>query len=165
MALPEVYLARHGETQWSLSGQHTGLTDLPLTRHGEINAARLGERLQGLTFDHVFTSPLIRAHRTCELAGFGEQAVIDPDLVEWDYGDYEGKTTAEIRAQRPGWQLFRDGCPSGESVEAVSARADRVVAKLRSDGGRTLLFSSGHFIRVLTVRWLGADLLAALGFT
>jgi broad specificity phosphatase PhoE len=155
MALPEVFLARHGETEWSLSGQHTGLTDLPLTHHGEINATRLGERLQGMTFDHVFTSPLKRAMRTCELAGFGDRAVVDPDLVEWDYGAYEGKTTPQIREARPGWQLFRDGCPDGESVNQVVARADRVIAKLRSDQGRTLLFSSGHFLRMLAARWVG----------
>ena len=157
MALPEVFLARHGETEWSLSGQHTGLTDLPLTHHGEINATRLGERLQDLTFDRVFTSPLRRATRTCELAGFGSRAIIDPDLVEWDYGDYEGKTTPQIREGRPDWQLFRDGCPSGESVETVVARADHVIARLRAEIGRTLLFSSGHFLRMLAARWIGAN--------
>src|SRR5712691_6552888 len=107
--LPVVYLARHGETAWSLSGQHTGLTDLPLTERGERNASRLGERLRGLTFAHVFTSPLQRARRTCELAGFGRQAVVDPDLVEWHYGNYEGRTSADILRERPDWQLFRDG--------------------------------------------------------
>src|SRR5436190_4616283 len=114
--LPSAYLARHGETTWSLSGQHTGLTDLPLTERGERNAARLGERLRGLTFARVFTSPLRRASRTCELAGFGDRAEADPDLVEWNYGAFEGKTTAEIYRERPGWRLFRDGCPGGETA-------------------------------------------------
>src|SRR5882762_8808979 len=109
--LPMVYVARHGETAWSITGQHTGLTDIPLTQRGEGNARRLGERLKGLTFARVFTSPLQRARRTCELAGFGDVAVVDPDLVEWNYGEYEGKTTAAIRQQRPGWLIFRDGCP------------------------------------------------------
>ena len=113
--LPIIYVARHGETAWSLSGQHTGLTDLPLTDRGERNAVRLGERLKGLTFAKVFTSPLQRAMRTCELAGFGARAEIDRDLLEWNYGEYEGRRTAEILADRPGWQLFRDGCPGGES--------------------------------------------------
>ena len=113
--LPIIYLARHGETAWSLTGQHTGLTDLPLTERGERNARQLGERLRGLTFAKVYTSPLQRAARTCELAGFGAVAEVDPDLVEWDYGQYEGRRTAEIQAERPDWQLFRDGCPGGES--------------------------------------------------
>ncbi len=155
--LPIVYLARHGETAWSLSGQHTGLTDLPLTPHGELNARRLGDRLKGLTFTKVFTSPLQRAHRTCELAGFGAAAEVDRDLVEWDYGQYEGRTSAEIRRERPTWQLFRDGCPGGESVAQVSARADRVVDRLRAVPGDVLAFSSGHVIRVLAARWLGLD--------
>ena len=124
-SLPIVYLARHGETAWSLTGQHTGLTDLPLTERGERNARRLGERLKGLTFAKVFTSPLQRASRTCELAGFGPAAEVDPNLVEWDYGQYEGRRTSEIRAERPDWQLFRDGCPGGESPKQVAARADR----------------------------------------
>src|SRR4029077_3181125 len=115
--LPVVYLARHGETAWSLSGQHTGLTDLPLTERGERNARSLGERLKGLTFATILTSPLQRASRTCELAGFGAQVAIDPDLVEWDYGQYEGRRSADIRKERPGWQLFRDGCPGGESPD------------------------------------------------
>jgi broad specificity phosphatase PhoE len=154
-ALPKVYLARHGETAWSLTGQHTGLTDLPLTERGEQNARRLGQRLQGMNFTHVRTSPLQRAARTCQLAGFGGVAVVDPDLVEWDYGEYEGLRTAEIRKQRPDWQLFRDGCPGGESVEEIGARADRVVVRMRMNGDNVLLFSSGHFLRVLAARWLG----------
>ncbi|MGB0036808.1 MAG: histidine phosphatase family protein [Candidatus Acidiferrales bacterium] len=152
--LPVLYVARHGETAWSLSGQHTGLTDLPLTPNGERNAKRLGERLKGLTFTKVFTSPLQRASRTCELAGFGSAAEIDRDLVEWDYGQYEGRRSAEIFAERPDWQLFRDGCPGGESPQQVEERADRVVQRIRAVLGNVLLFSSGHFIRVLAARWL-----------
>jgi probable phosphoglycerate mutase len=155
--LPTLYLARHGETAWSLSGQHTGLTDLPLTERGERNARRLGDRLKGLTFAQVFTSPLQRARRTCELAGFGSVARVDPDLVEWNYGAYEGLTTAEIRKQRPDWQIFRDGCPGGEGVADVAARADRVVTRLRAIDGDVLLFSSAHFLRTLGVRWLGLE--------
>jgi broad specificity phosphatase PhoE len=152
--LPVVYVARHGETAWSISGQHTGRTDLPLTPNGERNARRLGERLKGLTFAKVFTSPLQRAARTCELAGFGAVAETDRDLVEWDYGRYEGLRSAEILAERPDWQLFRDGCPGGESPAQVGERADRVVQRLRTLPGNVLLFSSGHFIRVLAARWL-----------
>ena len=152
--LQSVYLARHGETAWSLTGQYTGLTDLPLTERGERNARQLGERLRGLTFAKVYTSPLQRARRTCELAGFGAVAEVDPDLVEWDYGQYEGRRTAEIRAERPGWLLFRDGCPGGESPAQASARADRVVSRVRAVQGDVLLFSSGHFIRVLVTRWI-----------
>ena len=152
--LPTVYVARHGETAWSLSGQHTGFTDLPLTDRGERNASRLGERLKGLTFSQVFTSPLQRAMRTCELAGFGALAEIDRDLLEWNYGEYEGRRTADILADRPGWQLFRDGCPGGESPSQVGARADRVVQRVRAVKDDVLLFSSGHFLRVLAARWL-----------
>jgi broad specificity phosphatase PhoE len=157
---PIVYLARHGETAWTLSGQYTGLTDLPLTERGERNARRLEERLQGLSFTKVFTSPLQRARRTCELAGFGAVAEIDPDLVEWKYGDYEGQYTGEIRAKRPGWELFRDGCPGGESPAQAAARADRVVSRIRAVLGNVLLFSSGHFIRVLATRWIGLEVTA-----
>jgi probable phosphoglycerate mutase len=153
--LPEVYLARHGETPWTVSGQHTGRTDIPLTERGERNARRLGERLGGMSFTHVLTSPLQRARRTCELAGFSAAAVLDPDLLEWDYGAYEGKTTAEVRRGRPDWDLFRDGGPGGEGVADVGARADRVIGRLRDLAGDVLLFSSGHFLRVLAARWLG----------
>jgi len=152
--LPVLYVARHGETAWSLSGQHTGLTDLPLTSNGERNARRLGERLKGMSFAKVFTSPLQRAARTCELAGFGAVAETDPDLVEWNYGQYEGQCSAEIFTERPDWQLFRDGCPGGESPAQVAERADRVVQRVRTVPGNVLLFSSGHFIRVLAARWL-----------
>jgi probable phosphoglycerate mutase len=155
--LPSICLARHGETAWSLSGQHTGVTDLPLTARGEQNARSLAGRLRGLSFARVFTSPLQRARRTCELAGFGSVAEVDPDLVEWNYGEYEGVRTADILAKRPGWQIFRDGCPGGESPAQIGARADRVVARLRPIPGNVLLFSSGHFLRVLTARWLGLE--------
>jgi len=155
--LPIIYLARHGETAWSLSHQHTGLTDLPLTERGEQTARRLGGRLEGLTFLKVFTSPLQRAKRTCELAGFGSTAKVDPDLVEWDYGQYEGRRGSDIRAERPDWNLFRDGCPGGESPKQISDRADRVVVRVRAIPGDVLLFTSGHFIRVLAARWLGLE--------
>jgi len=153
--LQVIYLARHGETAWSLSGQHTGLTDLPLTERGESHARRLGQRLNGLEFASVFSSPLQRALRTCELAGFGKNRQVDPDLDEWNYGDYEGLRTADIRAKRPDWQLFRDGFPGGESFDEIAARADRVVDRIRSIDGTVLLFSSGHFLRILAARWLG----------
>ncbi|MGC2767280.1 MAG: histidine phosphatase family protein [Candidatus Acidiferrum sp.] len=155
--LPIVYVARHGETAWSVTGQHTGLTDLPLTKHGEEVAGRLGKRLRGLAFAKVLASPLQRARRTCELASFGGVVEIDPDLLEWNYGEYEGRRTVEILAQRPDWELFRDGCPGGEMPGQVAARADRVVNRIRAVTGNVLLFSSGHFIRVLAARWLGVE--------
>jgi probable phosphoglycerate mutase len=155
--LPRVYLARHGETAWSITGQHTGLTDLPLTERGERNARRLGDRLKGVTINKVFTSPLKRAVRTCELAGFGAQAGVDSNLVEWNYGEYEGRRTEEIHAERPGWQLFRDGCPGGESPQQVGARADLVIERVREVQGNVLIFSSGHILRVLAARWLGLE--------
>jgi len=155
MPHPTIYLARHGETEWSLSGQHTGLTDLPLTPHGEELAKKLAPRLKGMSFAKVFTSPLQRAKRTCELAGFGAQAEVFPDLVEWNYGDYEGIKTHDIHAKRPDWLLFRDGCPGGEMPNQVTARANRVIAKLREVDGDVLCFSSGHFLRALAGTWLG----------
>jgi broad specificity phosphatase PhoE len=156
-ALPVVYLARHGETAWTLSRQHTGVTDLPLTAHGEAAAVRLGERLEGLSFATVLTSPLQRAVRTCELAGFGALAEVEPDLREWNYGAYEGRTTADIHAERADWDLFRDGCPEGESPDQIGARADRVARRVRAIQGDVLLFSSGHFLRVFAARWLGLE--------
>jgi probable phosphoglycerate mutase len=159
--LPAIYLARHGETEWTITGQHTGLTDIPLTERGEGNARRLGERLKGTSFARVLTSPLQRAARTCELAGFGPVAEVDPDLVEWDYGDYEGRRTADILKERPDWFLFRDGCPGGETLEAIGARADRVLGRVRSVEGNVLLFSSGHFLRFVGARWLGLEPAAA----
>jgi len=155
--LPRVYLARHGETAWSLSGRHTGLTDLPLTERGERNARQLAERLEGATFAKVLTSPLRRATRTCELAGSAAVAEVDRDLVEWDYGSYEGRTSPEIHSERPDWKLFRDGCPGGESAAQVGARADRMVARVRELGADMLLFSSRHFLRTLAARWLGLE--------
>ena len=154
-ALPLLNVARHGETAWSLSGQHTGRTDLPLTERGEEQARRLGSRLAGRSFARVFTSPLQRAVRTCALAGYGAVAQVDVDLLEWDYGSYEGRRTVEIHAERPDWDLFRDGCPGGESAAQVGARADRIVSRVRAVGGNVLVFSSGHFLRVLAARWLG----------
>jgi probable phosphoglycerate mutase len=158
--LPVVYLARHGETAWTLSGQYTGFTDLPLTERGERNARRLEQRLGGLAFAKVFTSPLQRARRTCELAGFGAGAEIDEDLVEWNYGDYEGRHSADVHGERPDWELFRDGCPRGESPTQAAARADRVVSRVRAVPGDVLLFSSGHFIRVIATRWIGLEVTA-----
>ena len=163
-SLPVAYLARHGETAWTVSGQHTGLTDLPLTERGERNALRLGERLQDLKPVRVYTSPLQRVRRTCELAGFGARAEVDPDLVEWDYGKYEGRTSAEIHGERPDWELFRDGCPGGESAAQVGSRADRVVSRVRAVRGEVLLFSSGHFLRVLAARWVGLEAAAGRCF-
>jgi broad specificity phosphatase PhoE len=153
--LPVIYLARHGETAWTLTGQHAGLVDLPLTAHGEHTARQLGQRLRGLTFAKVFTSPLQRVSKTCELAGFKAIAVDDPDLLEWNYGDDEGKTTEELLKERPGWQMFRGGYPGGETAEQVSARADQVVSRVRTVEGNVLLFSSGRFLRMLAARWLG----------
>jgi probable phosphoglycerate mutase len=153
--LPTIYLARHGETAWTLSHQHTGRSDIPLTARGESNARSLGERLRGIEFERALTSPLERARRTCELAGFVQNAVIEQDLMEWDYGSYDGLKTAEIRRKNPAWSLFRDGCPGGESVEQVAARADRLIVRLRKIEGRQLLFGHGHFFRVLAARWIG----------
>jgi broad specificity phosphatase PhoE len=163
-ALSVVYLARHGETAWTISHQHTGRTDLPLTKGGEAEAVRLGERLRGMSFAAVFTSPLQRAVRTCELAGFGSVAEVEPDLVEWNYGAYEGRTSAEIYAEHPGWQLFRDGCPGGESPEQVAARADKVIRRVREIGRDVLLFSSGHILRMFGARWLGLEPVAGSYF-
>jgi broad specificity phosphatase PhoE len=152
-----IYLARHGETAWSRTGQHTGLTDLPLTERGEAEARHLGKRLAGMTFAKVFTSPLQRAARTCEIVGFGTIAEKDADLVEWNYGKYEGLKTSEILAKAPGWQLFRDGCPGGETPAQIGARADRVLNRLRAVSGDVLVFSSGHMLRVLAARFLGLE--------
>jgi len=162
--LPVVYLARHGETEWSLSAQHTSVTDLPLTARGRSNSRKLGDRLGGLPFARVFTSPLQRATLTCKLAGFGRVASTDHDLVEWNYGRYEGLRTAEIRMERPDWQLFRDGCPGGETPLQVGARADRVIRRVREVDGDLLIFSSAHFLRVFTARWLGLEPLAGALF-
>lgn len=156
-AFPSVYLARHGETAWTVTGQHTGRTDLPLTEHGECTARRLWQRLSRLSFAKVLTSPMQRAMRTCELAGFGSVAVVDGDLDEWDYGKYEGRLTADILAEHPGWELFREGCPDGELPREVAERADRVVEQVRAAAEIVLLFSSGHFLRMLAARWTGIE--------
>lgn len=153
----DIYLVRHGETAWSRTGQHTGTTDLALTIRGEWQARTLHGRLDGVRFAHVLSSPLKRARRTCELSGFAQPS-IDPDLVEWNYGEYEGRTLQEIHRLNPGWMLFRDGCPGGESVPQLTARVDRVVSRLRSLRSRVLVFSSGHVLRALTARWLGLPL-------
>jgi probable phosphoglycerate mutase len=153
--LPRLFLARHGDTAWTDSRQHTGRTDLPLNERGEERARQLGERLRRYSFVGVFTSPLQRASKTCELAGFGSGAVVDPDLVEWDYGRFEGKLTRDILKEQPGWELFRDGGPGGESPEDVGARADRFIARVRAFQGDVLAFSSGHIIRTIAARWLG----------
>ena len=151
----QIFLFRHGETAWSLTGQHTGRTDLPLTANGEHLASQISERLQGVMFDHVLTSPLKRARQTCDLAGFGAVAREDPDLREWDYGIYEGWTTDEIQGERPAWNVFLNGCPGGESVEIIGRRADRVVRRLRELDGKVAVFSHGQFLRVLAARWIG----------
>jgi probable phosphoglycerate mutase len=153
--LPRLYLARHGDTAWTDSHRHTGRTDVPLTPEGEENARRLGEALPPVSFVRVFTSPLQRAARTCALAGFGDVAEIDPDLLEWDYGRYEGKLTSDIVRERPGWELFRDGCPDGETARDVAARADRFIRRAQELDGDVLAFSSGHIIRMIAARWLG----------
>ena len=154
---------RHGETAWSLSGQHTSHTDLPLTAHGETEVQGLATLLQGVKFDHVFTSPRQRARTTAALAGH-RGAVVEPDLAEWNYGDYEGLRSTEIHAQRPNWDIYLDGCPGGESPEQITARADRFIARCRALPGRVAVFSHGHFGRVLTVRWIGLPLTAGKHF-
>lgn len=150
-----LFFMRHGETQWSLNGKHTGRADIPLTENGEEEARQLGERIRIFSFARVLFSPLQRARRTCELAGLSEHSTVDADLSEWDDGDYEGQTTAEIVAKRPGWNVFRDGCPHGEMPEKIAARADRLIERLKTLNGNVALFSHGHFGRVLAVRWLG----------
>lgn len=154
-AFPEIHLVRHGETEWSASGRHTGRTDIPLTAAGEAAARGLADRLRGLAVSAVWSSPSLRARTTCVLAGFGDRAVIDDDLAEWDYGAYEGITTKQIVAERPGWQIFRDGCPGGETAADIGARADAVIARLRQAAAPILVFSSSHFLRVLGARWIG----------
>jgi probable phosphoglycerate mutase len=162
--LSRLYLVRHGETAWSLSGQHTGRTDIALTKQGEQDARMLAGQLRAVRFSRVFTSPLRRARRTCELAGLGELAEIEPDLTEWDYGDYEGQRPADIRRARPDWNVFRDGCPRGESPAQVSERADRLIARLRTLEGNVAIFSHGHLGRVLAARWIGLQVRQAQHF-
>ena len=153
----ELWLIRHGETEWSLSGAHTSRTDIPLTENGCRQAGALGRLLAGRNFSLILASPLGRALNTCRLAGFGSAAEIDPNLREWDYGDYEGRTTAEIRAQRPDWSLWSDGVPNGETVEHVAARAEAVIARVSAAAGEVALFAHGHILRILAARWLGLD--------
>lgn len=160
----EIYLVRHGETLWSLSGQHTGITDLPLTEHGREVARRLRPALADVQFTRVLVSPLRRARETCELAGLTAQAVIDRDLMEWNYGEYEGLTAAQIAARRPGWNIFRDGCPGGESPAEIGARVDRLIARVREVPGDVALFAHGHVFRVLVARWIGLPVLAGEHF-
>ena len=164
MLLRRAILIRHGETEWSLSGQHTGITDIPLTENGRDAARRLAPLLAKATFALVLTSPLHRARETCELAGLGEQAEVDADLIEWNYGDYEGLTPKQIQAKAPGWMLFSDGCPGGESPAQVGARVDRVIARIRSVEGDVALFAHGHVFRVFAARWLGLPAAAGSHF-
>ncbi len=159
----ELYLIRHGETEWSRSGQHTSRTDLPLTDQGRQEAQTLAARLRGIRFDQIFSSPRLRARTTCELSGLGTPA-IEPDLAEWDYGSYEGLRAAEILARQPDWDIYTHGCPDGESPAQVTARADRLAARLRPLTGRVAVFSHGHFGRVLGVRWIGLPIGHARSF-
>jgi len=155
MAAPQLWLVRHGQTEWSASGRHTGRTDIPLDENGREQARELAATLAALPIALVLTSPLQRARETCALAGLGDRAVVDDDLQEWDYGDYDGLTTDEIRAARPDWTLWRDGCPGGETAAQVGVRADRVIRRARDAGGDTIVFAHGHLLRVLAVRWIG----------
>jgi len=154
---PEVVLVRHGETEWTLSGKHTGRTDIPLTAGGRQEAQAVGVELQVRRFALVLTSPLARAAETCRLAGLGDAAVERDELMEWDYGAYEGRKTIDIREERPGWTLWRDGVPDGETAAQVGARVDRVIAELRSVAGEAAVFAHGHLLRVLAARWLGLE--------
>jgi broad specificity phosphatase PhoE len=163
-AIQQVYLIRHGETEWSLSGQHTGITDIPLTDNGRNLAKRLAPVLATERFALVLTSPLERARKTCELAGLGAHAEIDRDLMEWNYGEYEGLTPKQIDALAPGWMLFRDGCPGGETPEQAGARVDRVIARARAVEGHVALFAHGHIFRVFAARWLGLPATAGCHF-
>jgi len=160
-----LYLIRHGETEWSLSGKHTGRSDIPLTGHGEDEARALAPCFRDIPFAHVLTSPRQRARQTCELAGLGLTAKVEPDLAEWDYGEYEGQRSADIRKERPGWMVFRDGCPGGEMPAQVSLRADRVIARLGAMRGDVAVFSHGQFSCVLAARWIGLPIIKAQHFS
>ena len=164
MEIQEIYLVRHGETEWSLSGQHTGITDIPLTDNGRRVARRLARVLARETFALVLTSPMQRARETCRLAGLGERAAVDRDLMEWNYGEYEGLTPEQIRAKAPAWMIFSDGCPGGESPEQVGTRVDRVIARVVAADGNAALFAHGHVFRVLAARWLGLPAAAGCHF-
>jgi probable phosphoglycerate mutase len=157
MALPQLWSVRHGQTEWSVSGRHTGRTDIPLDDDGRRQARELAATLAGLSVALVLTSPLRRARETCELAGYGDRAIVDDDLQEWDYGDYDGLTTEEIRRTRPDWSLWRDGCPGGETAAEVGTRADRVITRLREGDGDAIAFAHGHLLRVLAARWIGLE--------
>ena len=159
-----LYYIRHGETAWSLSGQHTGATDIPLTANGEDGARALAPWLGRIEFASVLTSPRQRARRTCELAGLGANAEVEPDLAEWDYGDYEGRRSADIEAMHPGWSLFRDGAAGGETPDAIAARADRLISRLLRLSGNVALFSHGHFGAVLASRWIGLSVIEGRHF-
>ncbi len=161
----QLYLIRHGETAWSVTGQHTGFTDITLTAHGEEEARDLAPHLRKIHFTKILTSPLRRARQTCELAGYGAAAQVDPDLVEWNYGDYEGKSTTDINEGRPGWNIWRDGCPHGETPADISDRADKLLAHLRELSGNVALFSHGQFGSALAARWIGLAVIEAQHFT
>jgi probable phosphoglycerate mutase len=164
MPVQQIYLIRHGETEWSLNGRHTGSSDIPLTENGRQVARQWRSLAAGKTFARVLTSPLGRARETCELAGLGERAQIDQDLAEWDYGAYEGLTAQQIRAQQPAWMVFRDGCPGGESPQQIGARVDRVIARARAADGDVAVFAHGHLLRVFGARWLGLTVSAGSHF-
>lgn len=164
-SFPRIYLVRHGQTEWSLSGQHTGRTDIPLTAHGVAEAAPLRARLAGIKFAHVLTSPRLRARQTCELAGLAGSMRVEEELREWEYGDYEGLTSAQIQARNPGWNAYADGFPGGESPAAVLERAQRLVQRLRSLEGDIAVFSHGHFLRILAVAWIGFPISAVPKFS
>lgn len=160
-----LFLIRHGETEWSLTGQHTGRSDIPLTARGEAQAIELGQQLHGIEFSRILSSPLIRARQTCERVALNCDFACEPDLAEWDYGDYEGMTSANIRQQRPGWDVFKDGCPHGESPTQVAARADRLIARLRQETGNIALFSHGQFGAAVAARWVELALVDARHFS
>jgi broad specificity phosphatase PhoE len=164
-AFPRIFYFRHGETQWSLSGQHTGVTEVPLTAHGEMQAQALRPWVETVEFSHVLTSPRLRARATCQLAGLGGRSQIEPALAEWNYGDYEGRRSVEIRDERPGWNIFQDGCPNGESPPEICERVDRLIARLRALGGDIALFSHGHFGAVFGARWIGLPVIGGQHFT
>jgi len=161
----KIFYVRHGETEWSLSGQHTGTTDIPLTAKGEDDARALAPWLQAYSFDHVYTSPRQRARHTCELAGLGAAATVEPDLSEWNYGEYEGIRSVDIRKQRPNWDIWTDGCPQGESPTDITARVDRLLAKLKAQGGNIALFAHGHIGLSLVTRWCELELTHGRIFT
>jgi probable phosphoglycerate mutase len=161
---PQAYLIRHGETAWSITGQHTGFTDIALTPQGENAARALAPCLRNIHFTKILTSPLLRARQTCQFAGLGTAAEIDPDLAEWNYGDYEGKRTVDIQEERPGWSVWRDGCPHGETPGDISDRADRVLTRLHTIVGDVALFSHGQFCSALAARWIGLVVIEAQHF-